>query len=138
MRGRLTAGLLNKAERGELALHLPAGLVRDAGGAVVKDPDREVQDRIALVFATFLEQGSVGKVMRSLHPRRAALACRGATGSARRHGGPATLDRRHPDPEEPGVCRGLRLRPDPLPPRAVSQRQAGHRTAARWRSGRSS
>src|SRR5512134_351757 len=29
MRGRLTAGLLSKAERGELALHLPAGLTRD-------------------------------------------------------------------------------------------------------------
>src|ERR687898_1418490 len=64
MRGRLTAGLLNKAERGELALNLPAGLIRDAGGAVVKDPDREIQDRITLVFATFLEQGSIAKVMR--------------------------------------------------------------------------
>ena len=31
MRGRLTAGLLSKAERGELALNLPAGLTRDAG-----------------------------------------------------------------------------------------------------------
>ncbi len=29
IRGRLTAGLLNKARRGELALQLPAGLVRD-------------------------------------------------------------------------------------------------------------
>ena len=76
MRGRLTAGLLNKAERGELALHLPAGLTRDAGGAVVKDPDREVRDRIALVFTSFLEQGSVGKVMRIFAapgPRRAAV-----------------------------------------------------------------
>jgi len=42
IRARLTAGLLNKAERGELALVLPVGLVRDAGGVVVKDPDREV------------------------------------------------------------------------------------------------
>src|SRR5512134_1163941 len=64
MRGRLTAGLLNKAERGELALNLPAGLIRDAGGAVVKDPDREIQDRITLIFTSFLEQGSVAKVMR--------------------------------------------------------------------------
>src|ERR687898_169184 len=69
MRGRLTAGLLNKAERGELALALPAGLTRDAGGGVIKDPDREVQDRIALVFTSFLEQGSVGKVMRSFARR---------------------------------------------------------------------
>jgi DNA invertase Pin-like site-specific DNA recombinase len=65
LRGRLTAGLLSKAERGELALLLPAGLARDGGGRVVKDPDREVQERIGLVFASFLELGSVGKVLRS-------------------------------------------------------------------------
>lgn len=76
LRGRLTAGLLSKAERGELALLLPAGLER-GGGVVTKDPSREVQERIALVFATFLELGSVGKVIRSFRnhalavPRRA-------------------------------------------------------------------
>src|SRR3982751_1581293 len=58
-------GLLSKAERGELALLLPAGLARDGSGRVVKDPDREVQERIGLVFASFLELGSVGKVLRS-------------------------------------------------------------------------
>src|ERR671921_417707 len=87
----LIAGLLNKAERGELALNLPAGLIRDAGGAVVKDPDREIQDRITLVFATFLEQGSVAKVMRTF--------ARGALGVPRRDRfgeavwRPATLNR---------------------------------------------
>jgi DNA invertase Pin-like site-specific DNA recombinase len=65
LRGRLTAGLLSKAERGELALLLPAGLARDGNGVVTKHPNREVQDRVALVFATFLEQGSVGKVIRA-------------------------------------------------------------------------
>src|SRR3954466_14290865 len=73
LRGRLTAGLLGKAARGELALPLPAGLVRQADGRVTKDPDREVQDRLALIFATFLEQGSVAKVMRSLKSRRLAV-----------------------------------------------------------------
>ena len=65
LRGRLTAGLLSKAERGELALLLPAGLTRGAGGVVTKHPNREVQERVALVFTTFLELGSVGKVIRS-------------------------------------------------------------------------
>jgi DNA invertase Pin-like site-specific DNA recombinase len=65
LRGRLTAGLLSKAERGELALLLPAGLAHDGGGRVVKDPDREMQERIGLVFASFLELGSVGKVLHS-------------------------------------------------------------------------
>src|SRR3954449_4612801 len=50
IRARLTAGLLNKAARGELALILPAGLVREAGGVVVKNPDREVQARLDLIF----------------------------------------------------------------------------------------
>jgi DNA invertase Pin-like site-specific DNA recombinase len=73
MRGRLTAGLLSKAERGELALNLPAGLTRDAGGAVVKDPDREIQDRIALVFTSFLEQGSISKVLRTFVARELSV-----------------------------------------------------------------
>jgi DNA invertase Pin-like site-specific DNA recombinase len=73
LRGRLTAGLLSKAERGDLALLLPAGLFRDAHGAVAKHPDREVQERIGLVFAAFLELGSVGKVIRSLRGRGLAV-----------------------------------------------------------------
>ena len=91
MRGRLTAGLLSKAERGELALHLPAGLTRDAGGAVVKDPDREVQDRITLVFTSFLEQGSVGKVMRTFTARGLSVPRCNRFGEATWR--PATLDR---------------------------------------------
>src|SRR6187431_3181434 len=91
MRGRLTAGLLNKAERGELALALPAGLTRDASGGVIKDPDREVRDRIALVFSSFLEQGSVGKVMRSFARRDLGVPQCDRFGEAVWR--PATLDR---------------------------------------------
>src|SRR3954447_4448329 len=65
LRARLTAGLLSKARRGELALLLPAGLARNGAGRVVKDPDRAVQERIGLVFASFLGLGSVGKVLRA-------------------------------------------------------------------------
>src|SRR5262249_40128190 len=54
LRRRMTDGLLNKARRGELAQRLPAGLVRDDLGQVTKDPDQEVQARLALVFDTFL------------------------------------------------------------------------------------
>jgi DNA invertase Pin-like site-specific DNA recombinase len=73
LRGRLRAGLLSKAERGELALPLPTGLVRSTHGAVTKHPDQEVQDRISLVFASFLELGSVGKVIRSFRDRGLAV-----------------------------------------------------------------
>jgi DNA invertase Pin-like site-specific DNA recombinase len=69
LRGRLTAGLLSKAERGDLALALPVGLVRSAQGLVSKDPDRAVQGCVELVFSRFLEQRSAGKVMNSLRAR---------------------------------------------------------------------
>ena len=77
IRARLTAGLLNKAERGELGLVLPVGLVRDAAGIVVKDPDREVQARLELIFATFLRVRSAAKVLRSLNESGLALPRRG-------------------------------------------------------------
>src|SRR4051812_32080768 len=66
IRSRLTAGLLAKAERGDLALTLPVGFVRGPGGLVAKDPDVEVQGRLALVFSSFLR-------LRSIPPGRAAL-----------------------------------------------------------------
>jgi DNA invertase Pin-like site-specific DNA recombinase len=73
IKARLTAGLLNKAERGELALQLPVGLVRAALGRVVKDPHQEVQDRLALVFATFLEVRSASKALRYLNKEHLLL-----------------------------------------------------------------
>ena len=63
IRARMTAGLLNKAKRGELALTLPVGLVRDALDRVHKDPHQEVQDRLALIFTTFLRLRSASKVL---------------------------------------------------------------------------
>jgi DNA invertase Pin-like site-specific DNA recombinase len=70
IRARMTAGLLNKAKRGELALQLPVGLVRDETGKVVKDPHREVQDRLDLIFSTFLRLKSASKVLRFFNDQR--------------------------------------------------------------------
>lgn len=64
IRARMTAGLLNKAQRGELALQLPTGLVRDENGQVLKDPNLEVQQRLDLIFSTFLRRKSACKVLR--------------------------------------------------------------------------
>ena len=69
LRSRLNEGLLHKAGRGELALCLPAGLVRDASGKVVKHPNREVQDRLALVFDLFLQHKSAAKVVATMRQR---------------------------------------------------------------------
>ena len=80
IRARLTAGLLNKAERGDLALVLPVGLIRDAAGVVVKDPDREVQARIELVFATFLRVRSATRALRCFDEGGLTLPRRGRLG----------------------------------------------------------
>jgi DNA invertase Pin-like site-specific DNA recombinase len=63
IRARLTAGLLNKAQRGELALQLPVGLMREEDGSVRKDPNLEVQRRLELVFTSFLQRRSASKVL---------------------------------------------------------------------------
>jgi DNA invertase Pin-like site-specific DNA recombinase len=81
IRARLTAGLLNKAERGELGLMLPVGLIREVGGVVVKDPDREVQARLELIFATFLRVRSAAQVLRSLNEGGLTLPRRGRLGN---------------------------------------------------------
>ena len=67
IRGRMHAGLLNKAKRGELALRLPVGLVRDKSGKVTKEPNLEVQKRLKLVYSTFLRLKSANKVLEFFH-----------------------------------------------------------------------
>src|SRR6516165_1958699 len=64
LRGRLIAGVQQKAQRGDLALALPAGLLRQDDGVVVKDLDRAVQHTLGLVFQTFLERRSASQVVR--------------------------------------------------------------------------
>jgi DNA invertase Pin-like site-specific DNA recombinase len=70
LKARRTAGLLNKAQRGELALALPVGWVRDSLGRVCKHPDQEVQNRLGLVFTTFLPVKAACQVVRCFneHP----------------------------------------------------------------------
>jgi DNA invertase Pin-like site-specific DNA recombinase len=73
IRARMTAGLLNKAQRGDLALFLPVGLVRDADGVVRKEPNLEVQHRLELVFATFLPRRSASKVLQFFNAQHLLL-----------------------------------------------------------------
>jgi len=80
IRARLTAGLLNKAQRGELALPLPVGLCRDALQRVQKDPDLEVQHRLELLFTTFLQQRSASKVLRFFNDHQLTIPRRDVHG----------------------------------------------------------
>src|SRR5690606_1975636 len=66
IRARMSAGILSKAKRGDLAVSLPTGLERTADGEVVKTPDRDIQDRLMLIFQAMLEKRTAPKVLRLL------------------------------------------------------------------------
>src|SRR4029079_7870066 len=57
-----------------IVLLLPVGLVRGPHGVVTKHPDREVQERISLIFTAFLELGSIRKTLRRFPGNGLALA----------------------------------------------------------------
>ena len=64
LHSRLSGGKRKKAERGELRITLPTGLVYDHAGKIVLDPDEEVQQAVHLVFTTFQGLGSAQRVVR--------------------------------------------------------------------------
>ncbi len=80
IRARLTAGLLNKAERGELALVLPVGLVRDAGAWWSRIPTAKCRPASSWSSRPFCGCGP--RPGRSAASTRAAWPSRGTSGSA--------------------------------------------------------
>src|SRR5260370_5233046 len=64
LKARLQGGMRNKARRGELQLPLPVGLVYDAAGRVTRDPDRQIEHTIRLLFDTFREVSSASATVR--------------------------------------------------------------------------
>jgi len=76
LRARLIGGQRAKAARGELSVKLPVGLVHDAAGRVVLDPDLQVQEAVRTFFAAFRRTGSATGTVRAfreaglLFPRR--------------------------------------------------------------------
>jgi DNA invertase Pin-like site-specific DNA recombinase len=69
LRARLIGGQLAKARRGELETPLPVGLVYDAIGKVVLDPDQSVQEALRQFFETFRRTGSATATVRSFRQR---------------------------------------------------------------------
>lgn len=63
IRARLRGGQLSKARRGELVMALPVGLVTDAAGKVILDPDAGVQAAVARLFSVFARTGSARAVV---------------------------------------------------------------------------
>lgn len=76
LRARLRGGILNKAQRGELKMLLPIGLVYDLTDHVRLDPDQQIQEALRLFFNTFERTGSASATVKYfrqhqlLFPRR--------------------------------------------------------------------
>jgi DNA invertase Pin-like site-specific DNA recombinase len=83
LRARLQGGILNKARRGELPLALPVGLVPDAAGRVVRDPDARVRASVELFFETFRRVGSASAVVTYFRAHALLFPRRLRTGSRR-------------------------------------------------------
>jgi DNA invertase Pin-like site-specific DNA recombinase len=66
LRLRMDAGKMRQVEKGTYRQILPTGLVRLAGGRVVKHPDEHVRRAIELVFGRFGALGTIPKVLESL------------------------------------------------------------------------
>ena len=67
IRARLRGGQLSKARRGELIMPLPVGLVYDAAGQVILDPDTAVRGAVAHLLATFEATGSATACVKAFH-----------------------------------------------------------------------
>jgi DNA invertase Pin-like site-specific DNA recombinase len=65
IRARLRGGQLSKARRGELIMPLPIGLVYDAAGHVILDPDTAIQGALRHLFTTFEAAGSATAVVKA-------------------------------------------------------------------------
>ena len=72
LRARLRDGILNAARRGALRMPLPVGLVYDATGNVVLDPDVQVRHSFEYLFATFARTGSASACDRQTLSRAAS------------------------------------------------------------------
>ena len=64
LQARMHGALLNKAQRGELAVSLPVGYRRRPDGAVVQDPDDAVRLAVEMVFERFAALGNARAVLR--------------------------------------------------------------------------
>ena len=83
LRQRMHAGREAKAARGELAVALPRGYVRDPSGRAAFDPDASVRARIRGVFSLFSRHGSLSATLRALAEDGQGLPARRLQGPRR-------------------------------------------------------
>jgi DNA invertase Pin-like site-specific DNA recombinase len=64
LKARLQGGILNKAQRGELQISLPVGLVYDSEGKTKLNSDSQVQHSFQLLFETFRRTGAASATVK--------------------------------------------------------------------------
>jgi DNA invertase Pin-like site-specific DNA recombinase len=80
LRARLLGGIINKAQRAELKVPLPVGLVYDGEQKVVLDPDQQVQNSLRHLFATFARTGSAWATVQAFRQEGLKFPRRGQAG----------------------------------------------------------
>ena len=91
LKARLVGGILNKAQRGELKIPLPIGLVYDDDDRVELDPDQQVQQSVRTFFTTFIRTGSAWRTVQAFREQGLKFPKRGQAG----HGEVAWQDLSH-------------------------------------------
>jgi DNA invertase Pin-like site-specific DNA recombinase len=81
LKARLVGGVISKAQRAELKLPLPVGLVYDADNRVMLDPDQQVQQSVRLFFETFERTGSAWATVQVFRREGWKFPKRGQAGS---------------------------------------------------------
>ena len=80
LRARLQGGILNKARRAALKLHVPIGFCYTEQDPIVFDPDRQVQETVRLLFRTFRQTGSAFATVRAFAQERIGFPRRRRSG----------------------------------------------------------
>jgi DNA invertase Pin-like site-specific DNA recombinase len=83
MHGRLAAGRMNKARRGELFNHAPIGYMRTLSGEMVLDPDEQSQSVVRMIFDKFDELASLNSLLKYLVRHKILLGFRPHYGANR-------------------------------------------------------
>jgi len=78
---RLNGGVVSKAQRGELKMLLPVGLVYDEQERVILDPDQQVQQSLRVFFATFERTGSARATVQEFARQNLKFPNRGPAGT---------------------------------------------------------
>ena len=81
LRARLLGGILSKAQRGELKVPLPVGLVYNEDQRVILDPDKQTQQSLRHLFSTFVRTGSAWSTVQAFRREGIKFPRRGQAGA---------------------------------------------------------